>query len=307
MFTGIQATVGLGVLTLAGGAIPFLDSLLNPAEAPQARAGVAAPAQVEKRVTRRFNNAPLSEVVKWLSAEGVSFVLKEADVPPNTRITLNLVNQPLPDAIRAIGTALGGHWQRHGQVYTFQKGTTPFSIVAPPAGVRAPREGVYFQGVESEEFKKRIEEMMKAVPRDFDMKAWREGMGLSKDFDPKVWFEGKEFRKITPEERERLRKQLGDSVKVFDREAIVKMRDEAIKMGRGVQSEALVLRTQDIRGLMGSLTKQQWELHERQGYLTPEDLTAEQRRKLGREEMTADWRITVSMDGKTLNLRSKRN
>ncbi|MER3414568.1 MAG: hypothetical protein C4340_07035 [Armatimonadota bacterium] len=61
--------------------------------------------------------------------------------------------------------------------------------------------------------------------------------------------------------------------------------------------------TPDIGRLFESITDEQWRKHDQKGYLTPDDLTEEQRAMLGQADGT--FSITLSVNGRTLNLRSR--
>lgn len=56
--------------------------------------------------------------------------------------------------------------------------------------------------------------------------------------------------------------------------------------------------------LLDSLTPAQLELSKKQGYLTPKDLTDAQKKLLGKQP-EGDWMISVSMNGKSLTIKSK--
>jgi len=62
------------------------------------------------------------------------------------------------------------------------------------------------------------------------------------------------------------------------------------------------LETPNISRLFESITDEQWRKHEEQGYLTPDDLTADQRAMLGGADGT--FSISLSVNGRTLNIRS---
>ena len=96
---------------------------------------LATPVQ-DKRVTVRINGT-LDDVVKWLGDTGVSFVLEDKAIA-SRKLTINLVNQPVEDAIAAIADALGVSWSKRGEVYVF--GGQKFMHFAPaaPSSPKAP-------------------------------------------------------------------------------------------------------------------------------------------------------------------------
>lgn len=101
------------------------DNLVNPfakfiVEAPQ-----------EKRVTARITGT-IEDVVKWMGDNGISFVLENRALSTR-KVTVNIVNQPVDDAIAAIADALGTSWTKRGQVYVLggQDAFAPRVFAAP--------------------------------------------------------------------------------------------------------------------------------------------------------------------------------
>lgn len=108
------------------------------------------PEELQRRVTRSFTTAPLSEVLKWLSGEGVNFVANESDFTGDAKLTINIANQPIGDAMDAIADAFDARWTRHGNVYTLQRGSRillppvppgPMGGIYPPMGETTPPAG----------------------------------------------------------------------------------------------------------------------------------------------------------------------
>ncbi len=87
-------------------------------------------AKREPTVSLRFQRASVDQVIQQLSREGISFVVRDEDLLRDKKITLNIVRQPLRDAMGALGSALGGRWQRTGSIFVFQKGQYDFGTVA---------------------------------------------------------------------------------------------------------------------------------------------------------------------------------
>jgi hypothetical protein len=59
-------------------------------------------------------------VIDWLQKNGVNFMLKDSQLPKDASITLNVTDQPVSDVVEALGEALGGHWDKHGQIYVYR-------------------------------------------------------------------------------------------------------------------------------------------------------------------------------------------
>ncbi len=120
----------------------------------------------------------------------------------------------------------------------------------------------------------------------------------------------------TPEKREQMNKWLkehGYQPGTEDGNGLFKYFQLAPRSGdssifklfnRGDTDRAFVFGTQDIKGLMNSLTDKQWELQKKNGYLTPDDLTPKQRVMLG-SDTKGDFSLSFSLDGKTLTIKSK--
>ena len=63
----------------------------------------------------------------------------------------------------------------------------------------------------------------------------------------------------------------------------------------------------DVGSLLKSITKDQWAIHKKQGFLKPSDLTDKQKKMLGIEDW-GDGRnlsIDIIVDGKELKIRDK--
>lgn len=91
------------------------------------------PANIQERVSASFNQASVREVLDWLSKNGVSFVAADGDFAKDATVTLNVRNQPASDIADAIAQALGGHWQRRGEIMVFRKGGHDFMFSGPGA------------------------------------------------------------------------------------------------------------------------------------------------------------------------------
>jgi hypothetical protein len=76
----------------------------------------------QQRVSASFDHAGVSEVMDWLTKNGVSFVSADSELPKDATITLNVKDQPINQVVDAIADALGGHWQRRGEMRVFRKG-----------------------------------------------------------------------------------------------------------------------------------------------------------------------------------------
>ncbi len=106
----------LAVLAGLSGAL-FLNAPLCQGAPPQARAAA------DGKLTLVFSNVQVTEVLERLKTQGVNFVVGQGELEANRTITLNLIDQPREVAMDLLAEALGGRWERRGEVYLYRKGT----------------------------------------------------------------------------------------------------------------------------------------------------------------------------------------
>lgn len=149
----------------------------------------------QRKVTRSFDNAKLAEVLDWLKAQGVNFVIRPDQVDPNSRLSLNAVNQPLRDVMSAIAAAFGGSWTKEGELWVFRQGASRDFLLGAPSFPDFPSFGldklendpkfrVFTENdlKDSPEFKKWMESWKK------DWQKWaEEWKDHAKDFDFKFY------------------------------------------------------------------------------------------------------------------------
>lgn len=161
----------------------------------------------DRRVTVRINGT-LEDVIKWLGDNGVSFVLENKDLS-GRKLTINLVNQPIEDAIAAIADALDVSYTKKGDIYAFGSTKMLFAPAAPgmPAKVReiAPR---VWSDKDSDNI---IIEVQKAIEEAHKAK------GSKNDIAPKM-FMFEHGKALSPQEMKQFElhmKNLGDHIKVL--------------------------------------------------------------------------------------------
>jgi len=140
----LAVALGLTVVPAFAGQDPSMD-LQFAAPALDDQAAIAVP---DDKVSVSFKRTKAAEIIDWLEKAGVSFVIEDGSIPDEKTITLNLVNQPLDDAIDAIGFALGGSFEKRNAIYVFRKGlltkdiwslSSPATQLAiPPAPFKGP-------------------------------------------------------------------------------------------------------------------------------------------------------------------------
>lgn len=161
----------------------------------------------DRRVTVRINGT-LEDVIKWLGDNGVSFVLENKDLS-SRKLTINLVNQPIEDAIAAIADALDVSYTKKGDIYAFGSSKMLFAPAAPgmPANPRgiAPR---VWTGKDSDDI---IIDVQKAIEEAHKAK------GSKNNIAPKV-FTFEHGKALSPQEMKQFElhmKSLGDHIKVL--------------------------------------------------------------------------------------------
>lgn len=249
-------------LVLAGFAV-FAIAQNSSAEAQDKATAAQDPLDAslfDQKVSVQFQDAPLSEVLRWLAGTGVNFVADPASAG-DVKVTLNVKEVPLRDVLRALGQVFNGSWTKSGEVYAFKP-----KVRRPLESLRVPStEALPFN---REEWRKWMEEFRQKMPE------W-----------PDV---------TTPERLEEYLRKLRESLLPELR------RFEQLNPG---QPRIFRFEVPNISRLFESITEEQWQKHEQQGYLTPNDLTAEQRAMLG-GAVGGTFSITLNMNGRTLNIRS---
>ncbi|HRI44769.1 MAG TPA: hypothetical protein PLL78_07185 [Fimbriimonadaceae bacterium] len=296
----------------------------------------------QRRVTRSFDNAKLSEVLDWLKSQGVNFVVRPDQVDPNSRLSINAVNQPVNDVMSAIARAFGGSWTKEGELWVFRQGTSKgfaFSMPdlpdLPPIEWDGPKVRVWTdKDLEKDtEFKKWAEEWKKDWERwaeewkshakDLDLKfggpkikVWTD-KELEKDPEFKKWVEkwradveksfGPEFQK----KMELRAKEFVEKAKKFKtdesemKRAKEEMEQELFRQGKALESKSLFLDDTKVRQLIESLSADQWAKQEVQGHLTLQDLTDMQRELIKDLPAEGTWSVSFSIDGKSVKLKAK--
>ncbi len=242
--------------------------------APSQLAGIA---EYKKLVSCSFVDASAADVLKWLSKQGVNFA-GASDSMPKGKLSLNLKDVPLHEALEAIADVFDGSWNLRGKTLIFRSGRilarsmvggaarAPFSTRVDP---KRPYQ-LMVPPAQFEEFEFKVDE------NAFNELAKLHGSNkvITKEELAKVHEEMKKVRELT------------------------RRKDGAVKVTAEVTDE-------DYARLMKSLTDKQWDLHKKQGYLKFSDLTKEQL-KLIKADGPIDVNITISYskDGKSITLKN---
>ncbi len=294
---------------------------------------------LDRHITKQFSNAPLAEVLAWLSLERVSFVADSDDESGKRRLTLNFVDAPLGDAVDAIAAALNGHWERKGQIFVFHHGRDMFP---PITAFRFDKDSPWTQGPipaqdwakQSKEFGQQFKELAKSkafmvMPQVHEeieraMKGIPKGdldRGLSeteqveieksiKDIEPQIRIEIDRAMKSVPRAKQ---DQMKMEMKLRDTEKLLKNfrgPNEKIfrlapKGGGQFLDQGSALPKANFKGLISSLTPSQREIMRSKGYLTLRDLTAAQKKMLGASSESGDWTLKISVDGEDVTIKNK--
>jgi len=83
------------------------------------------PAAVDQgpKVSVQFHSAKPAEVLEWLEKQGISFVVADGMIPPNSTFTINMVDQPVGNIADALARALGGHWENQNNIRIYKAGS----------------------------------------------------------------------------------------------------------------------------------------------------------------------------------------
>lgn len=103
----------------------------------QAPANLAKDPKLAKVVSFR-GKLTLRELPDWLAAQGVNFVIPDADRFPDRTIAMNIVNKPLRDVMTALAISANGKWIATNGIYSLQVPLIGFWGMPPPPGPRPP-------------------------------------------------------------------------------------------------------------------------------------------------------------------------
>jgi hypothetical protein len=262
--------------------IPVVGQLFTqPAEAPRAPQfpmvfapnQLAGIAEFKKLVSCSFVDASAGDVLKWLSRQGVNFA-GASDSMPKGKLSLNLKDVPLHEALEAIADVFDGNWNLRGKTLVFRAGRSfAFSTSNGPArasfGTRVDPKRPY---------------QLMVPPAQFEMHDLKTNERAIKELA-----------------------QLHERRETITKEELAKVHEEMKKVHELTRRKdgGAKVTDEDNAKLMKSLTDKQWDLHKKQGFLKFSDLTREQL-KLIKADGPIDVNITISYskDGKSLTLKN---
>ncbi len=322
----LSASLGLSVLPAFAGQDPSLNLQYAIPASEEISILESVPSstledQANQTVSVRFTNAKAKEVFGWLQKKNVNFVVDDSQLPANKTITLNLQNQPLEDVLEAIGTALGGRFEKRKEIYVYQSGEG--LRVSPMRALDSSRSILPRMRIETRpsrpmtpEEKKRFEESM----QKFESEMKRFGETMEKKFGPEFekQFNSKEMelklnKAFGPDFEKRMEefgksfegmgKQFELNFKDFDKDlkALDIEMQELSKLGETID---IAVKEKDVDGLLKSLTPEQKKLQADRGYLLLKDLTESQRKHFPKD-MKGKFEISIVKDGQKLTIKGE--
>ncbi len=234
---------------------------------------------MDRKVTVKFNNASAGDVLKWLTKQNVNFVAN-TDTLPKSKITVNLSNVPLHEALGAVADALGGAWMVKGSTLIFHTGGVRFSPFATTRNYTFPSEG--FRTIDPRAFKMQPLEG-RAFAYSFDEKAYKD-LGKLKGLDGKTFnyqFDDKAFKEL----------------KRFNE------KDDALGRINGTFGFKKV----DAKKFLDSMSATQKDLMKKQGYLKVSDLTEDQKKMIFDNpigELPKEFTFMLNLDGQKVIIKN---
>ncbi|HVT10932.1 MAG TPA: hypothetical protein VHE55_01590 [Fimbriimonadaceae bacterium] len=187
------------------------------------------PQTASDKVSVTFRNATIREVLDWLKSQGVSFIVGDDQVDKDARVSVHIVNEPVDAVMNAIGSMLGGHWDKKNDIWVFQKGRDIFgtalkysaddsNITLTPAkpDTNVQVLGDVMSGEQDETLEKALQNGNDSKAWEDFIRAWEKWAGeYEKNFqDFQKNLKGKQFEyKVDQRQMEALRKQAEELAK----------------------------------------------------------------------------------------------
>ena len=234
---------------------------------------------MDRKVSVKFNNAGASDVLKWLTKQNVNFVAN-TDTLPKSKITVNLANVPLHEALDAVADALGGAWMVKGSTLIFHTGGVRFSPFATTRNYTFPSEG--FRTIDPRAFKMQPLDG-RAFAYSFDEKAYKD-LGKLKGLDGKTFnyqFDDKAFKEL---------KTFNEKDGVFAR-----------------TNGTFGFKKVDAKKFLDSMSDAQKDLMKKQGYLKVSDLTEDQKKMIfenPKGELPKQFTFMLNLDGQKVTIKN---
>ncbi len=278
---------------------------------------------MDRLVSVQFTNVIASDVLKWLTKQNVNFVAN-VDKLPKSKITMNLSNVPLHEALETVAESLGGLWQVKRSALMFKTnmfGTMPVSPATmgkvhlnwrdfpsssdmkgfgkiddkqikafekSMSGMKGQMKSIRFDAQTIPKMDLKQHELLKAFsgdPRTFNFK-----------MDPKALAEMKNFKEFSKDGKAFVCK--------FDQKALLDM--QSMKHFKGF--EGMNFNKLDTEKFAKSLSQAQRELMAKQGYLKFSDLIEVQKGLIfsgSTNDVSQDFTFIFSVSGEKIRIKSK--
>ncbi|MCH8274091.1 MAG: DUF4974 domain-containing protein [Armatimonadetes bacterium] len=294
------------------------ERIVRLLQAPQA---VPENPALDRKVTVTFQDATLSDVLKWLSSENVNFIAESTQISADRKVTMSVKEQPLRDVIEALADAFNARWSRQGEIYVLKEGRLAYSV---PAIAGAPQLlGRLFETMPEGAFRlappineerlealkgrlgKAMEQFRLEMPPERFLTVPEPG-----DKGLRLRLEGQEFQELLkglPELRKHMKLEGPEFQALLKRlpeiRSFMKLEaPEMIERVRGLTRHGIGM--ENVGELMDSLTKEQWATQEKRGYLTPDDLSEKQRALFGHLPSEGSWSVTVVIGERKLTIKN---
>lgn len=244
---------------------------------------------LDRKLSGNFENATLKEVLKWLSQQGVSFVVR-ADADGNARLSLNIQDQPIQDVMDAIASAFDTEWEKKGNTYVLKQSPRARIIQGIPfhdgPTEVAPR---LFEGFIRPPDLKELEDLQ--LPPETFKELFKEGIAM-----PPMVFDEKEFKnwEQDPKTKAEWEKYAKDAEK-WAREFEKKFSDPKFKADMEKRAAQLEKKWNDPK------TKAEWEKYAKDA----EKWSKELEKELADPKFKSQWKqfeggVAVVPDGTDL-------
>ena len=294
----------------------------TPALTYYTQGGISRLKGMDRLVSVQFNNASAADVIKWLSKQNVNFVAN-VDKLPKSKITMNVNQVPLHEALETVAESLGGSWQVRGTTLIFQTGSSHMRLNFAPTRAGSTNGFEFKTFADSKAFGQMDEKRMKAFEKSAkDMSETMKAYSLSlKEFpkmDPKAFDELKslhgltkdgkafEFKTIDPKAFEQLKSLRGLSKdgKALDLKSFPNLKGSLDELKA---FKTLGFKKVDSEKFFKSLTSSQKELMKKQGHLKFSDLSDIQKAMLFdgvSKDFPKDFTFMFSMNGEKIVIKN---
>lgn len=295
-----------GLAGLAGVGVAYQPDFDFQLAAPSSTPRLTALADYQKpaRVSVKFQDAKVGEVLKWLERQGVSFVIADTKLKDRS-ITLSIQDQPVDAVADAIASALGGHWERQGAIRVFREGAFSWLFEAPsvkgelikPDGKNLLKD---YQFQETPMPRSDGNQMKVFTLPDQDGKTFQffgNGFNTPSPFGQRMYnFNGQV--PTDPAKLKELEQKITDELNRLHEEA------KSQPKTRFEFKDPFFGPRPDFDAFSKSLTDSQKDLMKSQGFLKLDDLTSEQRTLLGLQSVTGHVEVRYEKDGTTIVIKN---